>query len=157
MIQIVLLNPVTSRMISASWYCLKILQWRHITVWLLCCSCIGYNLCLYLWFLVYLWVHLRAEEGEKNQYVPLPEVVLLSTGHAQYLVLNHLSSDHYGSGESQGLTQNAICRMKWASEWMMSEGCQCTLNQLWPQVSFGEVQMFARIILSEKNVLVSQG
>lgn len=87
----------------------------------------------YLWFLVYLWVHLRAEEGEKNHEVPPSEVVLLSAGHAQCLVLNHLSSDHYGSGESQGLTQNAICRRKCTAERVMSEGCRRELNQLRPR------------------------
>ncbi len=53
----------------------------------------------HLWFLVYLWVHLRAEEGEQTHSVPPSEMVLLSIGHTQDLVLHHLSADHYRSGE----------------------------------------------------------
>lgn len=53
----------------------------------------------YLWLLVYLWVHLRAEEREQTHSVPLSEVVPLSIGHVQDLVLHHLSSDHYCSSE----------------------------------------------------------
>lgn len=76
----------------------------------------------YLWVLVYLWVHLRAEEGEQTNSVPLSEVVLLSVGHVQRLVLHHFSGDHYCSGEPQGLAQNAICRAGRTGEWMISEG-----------------------------------
>lgn len=79
-------------------------------------------LCLYLWFLVDLWVHLRAEEGEQAHSVALSEVVVLPIGHAQDLVLYHLSADHDRGGESQGLAQNAICRLEKTAEWMMSGG-----------------------------------
>lgn len=78
----------------------------------------------YLWFLVYFWVHLRAEEGKKNHYVSPSEAVLLSTGHVHHLLLDHLSADHHGSSESQGLSQNAVCREEGTAEWVMSGGCQ---------------------------------
>lgn len=52
----------------------------------------------YLWILVYLRIHLRAEEGEETHSVPSSQVVLLSVGHAQGLVLHHLSLDHYRGG-----------------------------------------------------------
>lgn len=96
---------------------------------------------------MYLWVHLRAKKGEKNHFVPPSEVVLPSTGHVQYIVLNHLSTDHDSSGKSEGLTQNAICRMKWTAERVMSEACQCEFNlkSAAPWAEFGEVQTFARI------------
>lgn len=74
----------------------------------------------HLWFLVYLWVHLRAEEGEKDHFIPSPQEVILSVGHSQYLILNHLSADHHGGGESEGLTQDAICRIKWTAVCLMS-------------------------------------
>lgn len=74
----------------------------------------------YLWFLMYMWIHLRAEEGKQTNLVPLSEVVALSTGREQDLVLHHLSADHYRSGEPKGLAQNAICRMETTAEWMVS-------------------------------------
>lgn len=65
--------------------------------------------CGYLRFLVYFWVHLRAEQGEKSHYVPPSEAVLLSTGHVHHLLPDHLPADHDSGSESQGLGQNAVC------------------------------------------------
>lgn len=65
--------------------------------------------CVYLRFLVYFWVHLRAEQGENSHYVSPSEAVLLSTGHVHHLLPDHLPADHDSGSESQGLSQNAVC------------------------------------------------
>lgn len=83
---------------------------------------------------MYLWIRLRAEKREQTYSVPSSEVVLLSIGHAQNLVLHHLPVDHYRSSEPQGLTQSAIYRMERTAEWMMSERCQRKLNQRCPVI-----------------------
>lgn len=62
----------------------------------------------YLWVVVYLRVHLRAEEGEQTYPVPLSEVVLLSTGQTKGRVLDHLSVDEGSSSQTQGLAQNTV-------------------------------------------------
>lgn len=67
---------------------------------------------MYLWFWVNLWVHLRAEEGKETHFVPSSDVVLLSVGHTQSLILHRFSIDHHGGGEPQGLVQNALCKME---------------------------------------------
>lgn len=80
-------------------------------------------------FLVYFWVHLRAEQGEKSHYVALSEAVLLSTGHVHHLLPDHLSADHDSGSESQGLGQDAVCGDEGTGQWVMSEGCPSELHQ----------------------------
>lgn len=58
---------------------------------------------------MYLWVHLGAEEGEQTDDVSLSQLVFLSTGHAQRLVLQHGPLYHHGRREPQRLAQSAIC------------------------------------------------
>lgn len=62
-----------------------------------------------LWFLVNFRVHLRADEREQAQPVPLPQQVLLAIGHVEQRILQYLSGDEGGSSESQGLIQCAVC------------------------------------------------
>ena len=68
-----------------------------------------------------LWVHLRAEEGKQTHSVSPSEMVLLSIGHVQDLVLHHFSIDHDRRSEPEGLTQNAVCKMEKTAKWIMSE------------------------------------
>lgn len=63
----------------------------------------------HLWLQVYLWVHLRAEEGEQDNFVPPSELVPLPTGHLEHLIPNHRPLDHYGGREAEGLAQDAVC------------------------------------------------
>lgn len=59
---------------------------------------------------MYLWVHLRAEEGEQDNFVPLSELVALPTGHLEHLIPNHHPLDENGCREAEGLTQDTVCR-----------------------------------------------
>lgn len=61
---------------------------------------------------MYLWVHLRAEEGEEDHFVPPSELVMLPAGHPEHLIPNHHPLDENGCGEAEGLTQDAVCRQK---------------------------------------------
>lgn len=82
--------------------------------------------CGYLRFLVDFWVHLRAEQGEKGHDVPRSEAVPLSAGHVHHLLLHHLSADHDGGSESQGLGQNAVCGTEGTGRLVMSQGATAT-------------------------------
>lgn len=82
--------------------------------------------CGYLRFLVYFWVHLRAEQGEKSHDVPRSEAEVPPAGHVHHLLLDHLSADHDGRSESQGLAQNAVCGTEGTGRLLMSQGATAT-------------------------------
>lgn len=76
----------------------------------------------HLWLQMYLWVHLRAEVGEEDHFVPPSELVLLPAGHPQHLIPEHHPADENGSGETEGLAQDAVCRKEGTvepSEWAL--------------------------------------
>lgn len=74
----------------------------------------------HLWLQVYLWVHLRAEEGEQDNFVPPSELVPLPTGHLEHLIPNHHPLDENGGREAEGLTQDAVCRKGGTAELTVS-------------------------------------
>lgn len=95
---------------------------------------------------MYLWVHLRAEEGEEDHFVPPSELVLLPAGHPQHLIPNHHPPDENGSGETEGLAQDAVCRKEGTvgpSEW--------ALDHLHPQVQYAEGRTFMEVISLKKE------
>lgn len=74
----------------------------------------------HLWLRVYLWVHLRAEEGEQHNFVPPSELVPLPTGHLEHLIPNHHPLDENGGREAEGLTQDTVCRKGGTAELTVS-------------------------------------
>lgn len=90
---------------------------------------------------------MRAEEGEHTQPVPSSQVVLLAVGHTQNLVLNHISGDDGRGGESQGLTQNTICReSERVSPVDVLIGSSASVKSVMPSlVEFEEVQKYLQI------------
>lgn len=89
---------------------------------------------------MYLWVHLRAEDGENDHFVPLSELVPLPVGHLEHLIPNHHPLDENGGGEAEGLAQDAVCTKEGTAE-----PCQCTLDHLHSQVQFAGGQTFMEI------------
>lgn len=65
---------------------------------------------------MYLWVHLRAEEGEQDNFVPPSERVPLPTGHLEHLIPNHHPLDENGGREAEGLAQDAVCGREGTAE-----------------------------------------
>lgn len=65
---------------------------------------------------MYLWVHLRAEEGEQDNFVPPSELVPLPASHLEHLIPNHHPLDENGGREAEGLGQDAVCRRKGTEE-----------------------------------------
>lgn len=82
---------------------------------------------------MYLRVHLRAEEGEEDHFVPPSELVLLPAGHPQHLIPNHHPLDDNGGGETEGLAQDAVCRKEGTAE-----PSEWALDRPHPQVQYAE-------------------
>lgn len=99
------LHTPTTKHLSTSWPC-ELLYW--------------FEAQKHLWLRVYLWVHLRAEPGEQDNFVPPPELVPLPTGHLEHLILNHHPLDENSGREAEGLTQDTVCRRAERAEPTMS-------------------------------------
>lgn len=69
---------------------------------------------------MYLWVHLRAEEGEQDDFVPPSELVPLPSGHLEHLIPNHHPLDENGGREAEGLAQDTVCNKGGTAELTVS-------------------------------------